>query len=182
MKLFKKSIAAGMLCLSGMALAVSPAQAGWFGRKDDAQTCKAKFEDKCKIAEDSRTTCAEEFRDFHILAERLKSDLQSLKDSQSVSEKIFGEMQVAYEAWKQNGFRIDTQAYTDYAICKSKFADENREIAEQQALLTSEMKDMLKFISSKQAKQIYVSALDSALEAYYNYSAAAAREALPTVK
>ncbi|MBR2735531.1 MAG: hypothetical protein IKE05_05000 [Clostridia bacterium] len=132
--------------------------------------------------EESKTACADEFKDFSVIAEKLKSDLQSLKDSQGVSEKIFSEMQVAYESWKQNGFRIDSQSYTDYAICKSKFADENREVAELQAIVVSDMKDMNKFISSKKAKQNYVSALDNALEAYYNYSAAAAREALPTAK
>lgn len=179
---FKKSIATGMLFLSGMAFMVKPAQAWWFGEKDDAQACKTKFEDKCKAVEEWRAACADEFKYFYVLAEKLKSDLQSLKDSQVIAEKIFSEMQVAYEAWKQSGFRIDSQAYTDYAICKSKFMDENREIAELKSLVAAEMKDMTKFISSNKSKEAYVSALDGALEAYYNYSAAVAREALPTAK
>ena len=182
MNLFKKSVATGMLFLFGMGAMVNPASAGWFGRKDDAETCKAKFDDKCAIAEESKTACADEYKDFYVITEKLKTDLQSLKDSQAVSEKIFGEMQVAYDSWKHDGFRIDTKSYTDYAILKSKFVDENREISEQQALVVSDMKDMIKFLAAKKSKQNYVSALDSALEAYYNYSAAAAREALPTVK
>lgn len=182
MRFFRKSMATGMLFLSGMAFVASPAQAGWFGKKDDAQTCKTKFENKCQAIEAAKNECDAEFSDFYGLVDKLKSDLQSLKDSQIVSERIFKQLQLAHEAWKNDGFRIDTESYTNYAVLKSKFADENRIIAEQQDLVTSEMKDMLKFISSKEAKQKYVSALDAALEAYYNYSAAAAREALPTVK
>lgn len=182
MKLFKKSIATGILFLSGMAFISNPAQAGWFGKKDDAETCKAKFEDKCQVVEQAKIDCDSEFTDFYGLVDKLKSDLQSLKDAQTVAQKIAGELGFAYEAWKHDGFRIDSTSYTGYAVCKSKFANQNREVAEFEELVKSEMKDMIKFISSEKAKQNYISSLNDVLEAFYNYSAAAAREAVPTVR
>lgn len=182
MNLFKKSIAVGISFLCVAAMVSSPAEAFWFTKKEDAQACKVKFENKCQAVEEAKNKCSDEFADFYVLADKLKSDLQSLKDSQTVSEKLFKELQTAYESWKQDGFRIDTQSYTDYAILKCKFTDENREIADEQEIVTADMKDMLKFIYFKDAKQNYVSSLDRALEAFYNYSAAAVREAVPTVK
>lgn len=182
MKTVNKVMATGVLFLSVFASAVPTTQALWFGKqKDDAQTCKVKMDNKCQAVEDVKGMCSDEFTDFYGLADKLQFDLKVLKDSQGVSENIFNELQTAYENWKGDGFRIDTQSYTDYAVLKSKFGDQNREISEQQSLVSSEMKEMIKFIGSKKAKQRYVSALDDALEAYYNYSAAAAREALPTV-
>lgn len=182
MKLSSKILATGILFLSAMAFASSPAEAAWFGKKYDSQACKAKFEDKCQASELAKTVCEAEFIDFYCSIDKLKSDLQALRDSQAASEKIFSQLQSSYEAWKRDGFRINTQTYTDYAISKIKFADQNREVAEKESLVTSEMKDMVKFISSKKSKQSYVSILDSTLEAFYDYSAAVAREAIPTVK
>lgn len=182
MKSFNKIVATGALFLSVVASVVPTTQAAWFSKKkDDAQTCKTKFENQCQVVETAKSACSDEFSDFYSSSSKLRSDLQDLKESQVVSEKIFNELQAAYEAWKADGFRIDTQSYTDYAILKSKFADQNREVSDRESLVSSEMKELLKLINSGKAKQAYVSALDNALEAYYNYSAAAARESLPTV-
>ncbi|MDO4199256.1 MAG: hypothetical protein Q4D57_00620 [Clostridia bacterium] len=182
MKLFKKSVVTGILVLSGISFISNSAQAGWFGKKDDAETCKAKFEDKCQAVEVAKEGRQDEFSNFYTLVDKLKSDLQSLRDAQTVSQKIANELDAAYEAWKHDGFRIDSTSYTGYAVCKSKFADQNREVAEFEELVKSEMKDMIKFISSEKAKQNYISSLNDVLEAFYNYSAAAAREAVPTVR
>lgn len=180
MKLLSKGIATGIVFLSGMAFMSNPVQAGWFSKKDDAETCRVKFEDKCQAVEEAKTECDSKYSDFYELADKLKSDIQSFKDAQIVSQKIAGELETAYESWKQDGFRINTPSYTAYAICKAKFAAQNREVEDYQDLVTSEMKDFIKFISSEKSKQVYASSLESALEAFYNYSAAVAREAVPT--
>lgn len=181
MKLFSKILLSGALAAGISVSAVPTAQAFWFGKKDNAQTCKLKFDNRCQAVEDAKGVCDNEFSDFCKLSDKLVSDLQNLKEAQIVSEKIFSALQVAYEVWKSDGFRVDTQSYTEYAALKSKFENQNREIAECESLLSAEIRDMYAALDSlKKSKQDYMSSLDSALEAYYSYSVAAAKESLPT--
>lgn len=181
MKLFSKILLVGALSAGVSVYAAPTAQAFWFCKKDNAQTCKLKFDNRCQVVEDAKGVCSNEFSDFCKLSDKLISDLQNLKKAQIVSEKIFSALQVAYEVWNSDGFRVDTQSYTGYAALKSKFENQNREVAERELIVNAEIRDMYAGLDSlKKSKQDYISSLDSALEAYYSYSAAAAKESLPT--
>ena len=79
-----------------MAFIANPAQAGWFSSRNDSESCKAKFDDKCQKVDDARDECSDEYVNFYSLVNKLKSDLETLNDAQSTSEKIFKELQSAY--------------------------------------------------------------------------------------
>lgn len=155
MKLFQKTAITSILCLGGLCMSAGTVNAFWpFSCScDDAQTCKAKFEQRCALIEEKEAECHEKLANLYSVIDKFVDDMRALKDAQSTAEGILTKLTEAYEEWKQDDFRIDTQYHTNYILLKKKFADQNRYVKQSEQLIKDDIKLIGGSLSTKGSKR-----------------------------
>ena len=176
MKLLQKIFATAILCLFGAVVTSGTVGAFWPFSCNNSQKCKEKFDKSCDLIEANEGKCYQQFADLYSTLDKLSDDVHILRESQVVSENIFNQLMKVYEEWSHEGFRIDTDQHINYLLLRKKFSDQNRVVEQNEQLVKDDIKIVSGILNTKPAKDGCIDSLKHAIDAYYKYNMAVAKE------